>query len=125
MVRSSLSHFRTSADSPLQVMDLIRHYYSSQNMTAPAYRLEYIYHFTSGPNKMRDFMVSTAAFRALEDSHAPENLAHAGPLMHKSFYQPGSYVSDSIKRVLATHPDMAIDFIETLVKLHRCGVSRA
>ncbi len=105
----------------LQVMDLVRHYYSSQNMTAPAYRLEYVYHFTSTPNKMRDFLVSTAAFRALEDSHGPDNLAHAGPLMHKSFYQPGSYVSDSIKGVLKKNPEMAIDFIETLVKLHRCG----
>ncbi|KAK3054774.1 hypothetical protein LTR09_004503 [Extremus antarcticus] len=97
-----------------QVMDLVRHYYSSQNMTAPAYRLEYVYHFTSTPNKMRDFLVSTAAFRALEDSHGPDNLAHAGPLMHKSFYQPGSYVSDSIKGVLKKNPEMAIDFIETL-----------
>lgn len=90
-------------------------------MTAPAYRLEYIYTYTHEPNKMRELMVSTAAYRALEDSHAPPNLSNAGPLMHQTFYASGSYVSDSIKGALFKNPEMAMDFVEALVKLHRCG----
>lgn len=48
-------------------MDLVRHYYREQNMTAPSYRLEYIYAYTHGANHMRTFLVSTAAFRAMEE----------------------------------------------------------
>jgi hypothetical protein len=102
-------------------MDLVRHYYAHQNMTAPAYRLEYIYHFTPAPNKMREFLVASAAYRALEDSHAPANLSTASPLMHQTFYGNGNNVSDSIRHVLSSHPDMAMDFIEAVVRLHRCG----
>ena len=101
-------------------MDLVRHYYAEQNMTAPAYRLEYVYTYTPGPNHMRTFLISTAAFRALEESPNPD-LAAANPMLHKTFYAPGSNISDSIKGVLAKHPDMAIDFIDELVKLHRNG----
>jgi hypothetical protein len=99
-------------------MDLVRHYYAHQNMTAPAYRLEYIYHYTQGPNHMRHFLVSTAAFRCLEEAPHPD-LAVANPMLHKTFYAPGSNVSDSIKAVLAKNPETAIDFIEELVRLKR------
>jgi hypothetical protein len=101
-------------------MDLVRHYYAEQNMTAPAYRLEYTYHYTQGPNHMRHFLVSTAAFRCLEEAPHPD-LAAANPMLHKTFYAPGSNVSDSIKAVLAKNPEMAIDFIEELVRLKRNG----
>lgn len=64
-------------------LDLIRHYYASQNMTAPAYRLEYIYQMTHGDNAMRRFMINTAAFRALEEAPRQEITA-ANPMLHKT-----------------------------------------
>lgn len=89
-------------------------------MTAPAYRLEYVYTYTHGPNHMRHFLVSTAAFRCLEETPHPD-LAVANPMLHKTFYAPGSHVSDSIKAVLMKNSEMAIDFIEELVRLRRNG----
>lgn len=102
-------------------MDEIRTYYRTQSMTAPAYRLEYIYTYTPDSNKMREFLVSTAAYRALEDSHAPPNLHQASPMLHQTFYQQGSFVSESVKDLMRKNPEMAMDFIEAVVRLHRCG----
>lgn len=92
-------------------------------MTAPAYRLEYIYTYTHSPNKMRSFLLSTAAFRALEDSHAGDHLHRAGSTLQKTYNNPsnGGFVSDSVKAALARNPEMAIDFVEAVVRLHRCG----
>ena len=101
-------------------MDLVRHYYASQNMTAPAYRLEYIYNFTHGPNYMRRFLTSTAAFRALEEAPRQEITA-ANPMLHKTFYAPGSYISQSIQHALGRNSDLAVDFAEALVRLQRSG----
>ena len=115
----SSRHVRRFANS-CAVMDLVRHYYAEQNMTAPAYRLEYVYTYTHGANHMRHFLVSTAAFRCLEETPHPD-LAAANPMLHKTFYAPGSHVSDSIKAVLMKDPEMAIDFIEELVRLRRNG----
>lgn len=85
------------------VMDLVRLYYHRQSMTAPAFRLEYIYTMTHLPNPMRRFLVQTAAFRALCES----------PL------GKGVYLSESIKGILKKGGDVAIDFAEALVKLSR------
>ena len=101
-------------------MDTVRHYYAEQNMTAPAYRLEYIYTYTHSPNHMRSFLVSTAAFRCLEETPNPD-LAAANPMLHKTFYAPGSNVSESVKGVLAKNPEMAIDFIEALIEAKKDG----
>ena len=96
-------------------MDLIRHYYATQNMTAPSYRLEYIYAYTHGSNHMRTFLTSTAAYRALEEN--PKNsLVRA----HTSM-TPGSHLSESLKGALQKNPEMATDFAEELIKLHRDG----
>lgn len=48
-----------------EVLDLVKAYYRTANMTAPAARLEYIYHATEGPNLMRRFLVTTAAYRLI------------------------------------------------------------
>lgn len=103
----------------MAAMDLIRHYYASQNSTAPAYRLEYIYHVTRGDNLMRRFMINTAAFRALEE--APKQELTANTLLHKTFYAPGTHVSESIRGVIAKNPEIAVDIVEALVKLHTNG----
>ena len=99
-------------------MDLVRHYYAEQSMTAPAYRLEYIYTYTHSPNPMRKFLVSTAAYRALEE--APR-ITSTHPMAQEAFHAPGSHISESIKHVLIKNPEMATDFVEELIKLHRDG----
>jgi hypothetical protein len=47
------------------VTDLVRFYYRAANMTAPPYRLEYVYRQTPDPNRMRRFLVSTVAYRLI------------------------------------------------------------
>lgn len=98
-------------------MDLVRHYYADQNMTAPAYRLEYIYKYTHGPNLMREFMISTAAFRALEEAPRSAEMVQASPMLHQTFYAPGSYLSESLRGVLEKNPEMATDFIQVSISL--------
>ena len=105
----------TALLTSLVVMDLVRHYYREQNLTAPGYRLEYIYTYTHSSNYMRTFLVSTAAFRALEEQSKLE-LASALPQMHQA-----SHLSASIREVLAKNPAMAVDFVEELITLHRNG----
>lgn len=87
-------------------MDLCRAYYRINSMTAPAYRLEYIYTFTSEPNHMRNFLTTTAAYRCLCE----------GPVA------PGVYLSDSMKGVVAKGGDVATDFAEALIKLSKNGL---
>jgi len=89
------------------VMDLVRHYYRHQSMTAPAFRLEYIYTMTTLPNHMRNFLVQTAAYRALYESPPAK----------------GVYLSESTKGVLKKSSDLAIDFPEALIKLSRNEVT--
>lgn len=90
----------------LPVMDLCRAYYRHNNMTAPAYRIEYIYAYTDVPSHMRNFLITTAAYRCLCDT------PHA----------PGVHLSDSMKGILAQGGDMAIDFSHALIKLSRNGI---
>jgi len=80
------------------VMDLVRGYYHSRNMTAPAFRLEYVYGNTFEPCLMRHFLVTTAAYRALL---GPEGL------------------SDSMKAILRNGGDVAVEFDVCLVLLAR------
>lgn len=79
-----------------KVMNLIRWYYRKENMTAPAYRLETLYK-SSSPNLLRNFMVITAAYRATGDVDGG--------------------ISDSIRSVLRTYPDCALDFADALIRL--------
>ena len=48
-----------------EVMDGVRAYYRTSNMTSPPARLQYIYENTKEPNHMRTFLVNTAAYRVL------------------------------------------------------------
>jgi len=75
-------------------MDLIRNYYIKLGLTSPPYRLEYVYAHTIGPDLMRDFLISSAAWRAVNEP----------PL------------SDSMKEVIFKGSDLAVDFAEALVK---------
>jgi hypothetical protein len=83
-----------------EVMDAVRSYYRSANMTAPPYRLKYIYDNTPAPNKMRQFLVTTAAYRGLCEGG----------------------LSDEMRDVLAKGGDLAVDFIQAQVKLHAEGL---
>lgn len=87
-------------------MDLCRAYYRRESMTAPAYRIEYIYAKTSVPNHMRNFLVTTAAYRCLCDA----------PIA------PGVHISNSTKDVLRKGGDLAVDFDEALIKLSLNGI---
>ncbi|KAI9716961.1 MAG: hypothetical protein M1828_007475 [Chrysothrix sp. TS-e1954] len=80
------------------VMDCFREYYHEERMTAPAFRLQYIYGNTEGPCFMRQFLVYTAAYRASADD------ADAG-------------LSDSIKGVLRGGGDLATDFAGALIAI--------
>lgn len=82
-----------------EVMDVVRVYYRTANMTAPAYRLEYIYDNTDGPCPMRRFLVTTAAYRVL---------CERDPM-----------ISESMKDVVAKGGDLAVNYAEALVRLHR------
>lgn len=84
-------------------MDLTRTYYRTEKMTAPAFRLDYIYSATQEPNAMRVFLLQTAAFRALCEQ--PDD--------------SGRLISDSIRGVLAKNSDMAIEFAEALIELSK------
>lgn len=85
------------------VMNLVRHYYRAESMTAPAFRVEYIYNNTSGPNLMRNFLVNTAAYRALCGDENAENT--------------GKGITESMKDVLRRGGDVAPDYAEALVYL--------
>ena len=87
-------------------MDLCRTYYRIHSMTAPAYRIEYIYAFTTGPNHMRNFLVTTAAFRCLCEASA----------------SPDEYLSGSMKDLVTKGGDIANDFAEALIKLSKNGI---
>lgn len=87
-------------------MDVTRHYYHGEKMTAPAFRLEYIYTYTHEPNLMRNFLISTAAYRALCEQASV----------------PGVFISDSIRGVLAKNSDMSMDFADSVVRLHKAGL---
>ena len=87
-------------------MDLCRAYYRHSSMTAPAYRIEYIYAYTSVPNHMRNFLLTTAAYRCLCDA----------PIA------PGIHLSDSMRGLVAKGGDVSVDFTESLIKLSKNGI---
>ena len=62
---------------------------------------------TKTPNLMRNFLVQTAAYRALCESPPAK----------------GVYLSESIKGVVRKSADLAIDFPEALIKLSRNDVT--
>ncbi|KAF2485339.1 hypothetical protein BDY17DRAFT_293393 [Neohortaea acidophila] len=99
-----------------QVMDLVRDYYREQNMTAAPYRLEYIYTITHGPNHMRAFLVSTAAFRLLEEHSKSPAVTEPTPASSGN-----AFISESMREVLSKNAELSVDFANELVNLHRNG----
>jgi len=88
------------------VMDLVRAYYRFGSMTAPAFRIEYIYTFTKGPDHMRNFLTTTAAYRALCEQ--PEG--------------PNEWLTDSMQDMIGKGGEIAIDFAQALIKLSKNGI---
>lgn len=82
-----------------EVMDLTRAYYRQTDMSSPPYRLEYIYENTSGPNKMKDFLVASAAQHAVQEGGV------------------GAVMRD----VLGQGGDLTMDFVDALVKVQADG----
>ncbi|KAF2435661.1 hypothetical protein EJ08DRAFT_284266 [Tothia fuscella] len=81
------------------VMDQVRWYYRTANVTAPSCWLEYIYSATPGPNKMRQFLVATAAYRVMSEG----------------------VLSGGLKSTLAKGGEIAIDFIQAQITNMRDG----
>lgn len=90
-----------NTSSHLTAIDLVRSYYHINNMTAPTFRIEYMYAATKSPNYMRKFLAETAAFRALCGEAAAK----------------GVYLSDSMKDLLQKGGDFPTDFAQSLIKL--------
>lgn len=84
-------------------MDLTRTYYRTDKLTAPAFRLEYIYNAIPEPNAMRVFLIQTAAFRALCEQPDEE----------------GRVLSDSIRSALVKNNEMAVEFAEAVIELSK------
>ena len=82
-----------------RTMDLIRDYYHNEDMTSPPFRLDYIYQNTDEPNVMREFLMSSAAYRAWYDA---EN---------------GGVLSDSMRAVFSKEGGIGPDFAQALLDL--------
>ncbi|KIW07736.1 uncharacterized protein PV09_01666 [Verruconis gallopava] len=78
-----------------EVMDLIRAYHRGSNSSCPPYRLEYIYENTSGPNKMREFLVSATAYHIVAE---------------------GS-MTNVMRNVLGHGGELTMDFVDSLIKV--------
>ncbi|KAK4556678.1 hypothetical protein LTR86_006249 [Recurvomyces mirabilis] len=95
------------------VMDHTRTYYHTSTMTASPFRCQYIYTYTPGPNLMRKFLISTAAWRALYDhTSKPE---HNDETTNTD--TPG--LSTAMMEVLAKDPIMSADFMHALIEFGR------
>ena len=88
-----------------QVMDVMRRWFRENDTTASPFRVQTIYDGTTGDNKMRKFLIMTAAYRALCGSKNPNNSQWANG------------VSDSMKKLLRPGGDLAVDYCEALVFL--------
>ncbi|KAB8342947.1 hypothetical protein FH972_022543 [Carpinus fangiana] len=84
-----------------KTMDLIRAYYRREDMSAPGWRLDYIYANTDGPNLMRAFLVYTAVARAIRQTSSGQ----------------ATGISNSIQKCLKAGGDLAADYAAALVTL--------
>nr|POF01036.1 hypothetical protein CFP56_20984 [Quercus suber] len=82
---------------------------NEEHITSSPYRLEYIYTYTPGPNPMRRFLISTAAFRALTEID-PEGTS--------STSEP-TYLSAVMQNVLAANTTLTQDYLNAMIHLHR------
>jgi hypothetical protein len=83
-----------------QVVDLIREYYRNNNMTAPPFRLVFIYQHTVGDNALRRFLVASAAYRVLKKGD----------------------VSNIMQDIISTGGQLAVDLVKRMVKMHSTGI---
>jgi hypothetical protein len=82
---------------------MIRHYYAAQDMTAPAFRIEYTYAYTHESNLMRSFLVSTAAYRSMVEAS-------------KGSQEP---LATATRELLAKNSEIALDFIDSMLSLQK------
>ncbi|KAI7505862.1 hypothetical protein KC367_g366 [Hortaea werneckii] len=99
-------------------MDLIRTHYHAADLTAPPYRLEYISTYAPG-SPMQRFLFSTAAYRCLASSSpaTPPSAVSGGAASSSS--DPA--ISEAMKTMFLKNPGLAVEFVETLVRVHREG----
>lgn len=83
------------------VMDMVRGYYRREQMTAPAFRLEFMYTSQYPNTQMYFFLVATAAYRALSEG----KLSAAMETMFDY-----------------NHNWLSHDYIHALIKLHHDGM---
>jgi len=81
-------------------MDLVRAYYRSEDMTAPPFRLKFIYSNTKEQCPMRQFLVYTAAYRVLRKGR----------------------LSQVMKDLVEDGGQLAIDLMNAAVVMHAEGV---
>lgn len=99
-------------------MDLVRTHYHSADLTAPPYRLEYITLYAPG-SPMQRFLFSTAAYRCLASSSSATSTSPVtSPSADPS---PDPAISEAMKTMFLKSPHLAVEFIETLVRVHREG----
>ncbi|KAI6813107.1 hypothetical protein KC340_g16680, partial [Hortaea werneckii] len=93
----------------------VRTHYHTADLTAPPYRLEYISLYAPG-SPMQRFLFSTAAYRCLASSSSSSTATSpsAGP-------SPEPAISEAMRTMFLKTPSLAVEFIETLVKVHREG----
>lgn len=90
------------------VMDQVRQYYHSNSMSAPPSRLVYIYQGTNGPCLMREFLVYTAAQRAVTKSER-ENRNAVTRHMRELIAKGGKFSTDYVDAVIALHLTPGLD----------------
>lgn len=83
-----------------EVMDMVRMYYRTENMTAPPYRLEYLYANTDRACMMRKFLVGTAAYRAICEGT----------------------MSQSIKEIVSGGGEVSVDMAMAIIDCHKNGL---
>jgi hypothetical protein len=85
-----------------ECMDLVRHYYRTANITAPPYRLDFVYENTRGPCAMRRFLIDTAAYRVLVEGRLSE-------VMRQMVRAGGDVSEDLLSEVLRYHVEGLVD----------------
>jgi hypothetical protein len=83
-----------------QVIDLVRVYYRNKDMTAPPFRLNFIYQHTTGDNAMRRFLVASAAYRVLKRGN----------------------VSNVMRDIISAGGQLPVDLVKEMVKMYSAAV---
>ncbi|QIX00256.1 hypothetical protein AMS68_005773 [Peltaster fructicola] len=78
-------------------MDTIRHYYRGHIQTASPFRIEYVYQFAPEQDQLRDFVIASAASRAIITGQ----------------------VSESMRGIITKGGDIGFDFAQALINYSR------